>query len=155
MRLPRIPGVRLVLEPARHIEFSGAVADHALRRILRALNRAGQEFTFYDPLYPSPPDPHDPGSYFKYSPSARRKWRDVLGFGRPIWRMTLGNHGWSGGIYEIEERTICRQLQHLIARGLLKSIDLDRVYFSSHYAPEDRASNRRENAAILRAHSGN
>jgi hypothetical protein len=126
-RINSINGLRLVDAEIRRIEFPGPVSDPTLRELLQVLKDNDAEFALYDERYPSA---SDPGAYFSYSPT-----------GAPVgkWRMTFGNHGWSGGIYEIDDNTICCQLMGLVARGLLKSIELDRVCFFSHY-PLERAS---------------
>jgi hypothetical protein len=69
--------------------------------------------------------------------------------------MTFGNHGWSGGIYEIDDRTICCQLKDLVTNKLIQHIKLDRVYFFSHYQLESASENRAMNNQLLAIHGGN
>jgi hypothetical protein len=64
--------------------------------------------------------------------------------------MTLGNHGWTGGIYEIEDATIRRQLKDLSARKLLSSIEVGEVYFFSRKPLESDSSSRSMNKKLLR-----
>jgi hypothetical protein len=60
------------------------------------------EFAFFDATYaPS----SDSGAYFSYSPS------------NSVWRMTFGNHGWSGGIYEIETTAVAINSHTCIQRA--------------------------------------
>ena len=95
--------------PGREIVFDEGLSEKTFFRFLATMMEGGLEFTFYDPLYPSP---SDPGAYLSYRPN------------NGTWKMTLGNHGWSGGIYEIEPSTICRQLKNLHDKGLLKGLGL-------------------------------
>lgn len=56
------------------------------------------KFDVFDAQYPQI---SDEGAYFSYS------------FDK-VWKMTLGNHGWSGGIYIIDKKVIINQLTNLI-----------------------------------------
>lgn len=56
------------------------------------------KFDVFDAQYPQI---SDEGAYFSYS------------FDK-VWKMTLGNHGWSGGIYIIDKEVIINQLKNLI-----------------------------------------
>lgn len=56
------------------------------------------KFDLFDKKYPQI---SDEGAYFSYS------------FDK-VWKMTLGNHGWSGGIYTIDKKVIINQLTDLI-----------------------------------------
>ena len=104
------------------------------------MEKSGQEFALYDESYPSP---SDPGAYFSYSPNSAQG----------VWRMTLGNHGWSGGIYEIEERTICCQLKNLISKRRIDSIQIDKVCFFSHYQLEGSSSSSKMNTTLMAIHA--
>ncbi len=117
-------------------------SEHRLQRfdeVVTVFGQCGVEFAIHDRCFPSP---SDPGAYFAYSPSGGR------------WRMTLGNHGWSGGVYDIPASTIVVQLHSLFAKGLLRAIDLDRVGFFKHYSPETAEKNQAmvERLQALHAH---
>jgi len=56
------------------------------------------KFDLFDLQYPQI---SDEGAYFSYT------------FDK-VWKMTLGNHGWSGGIYTIDKNVIINQLTNLI-----------------------------------------
>jgi len=132
-----VPGMEVSTGPTgRRIIFTGELPEFsAALEEMMALN---VEFAFYDPMYPSP---SDPGAYFSYSPS------------RGAWRMTLGNHGWSGGIYTIAHATIGTQLRSLYSRKLLKALDLDNVHFSAHYAPESPTKSEEMNVRLQKLHA--
>ena len=68
--------------------------------------------------------------------------------------MTFGNHGWSGGIYEIDDMTICRQLMDLVTLGLLQSIEIDGVVFFSHYQLKSAEQSTAMNEKLLAIHGG-
>jgi hypothetical protein len=122
-------GRRVVL--AHDMQFSAIVS------LLHSLMVGGMEFAFYDPKYPSP---SDPGAYFSYSPM------------NGMWRMTLGNHGWSGGIYEIDAPVVANQLWALYSTGLLSALELAGVHFFSHYQPESRSENEAMNMKLRGLH---
>jgi hypothetical protein len=131
-----MPGVEITVGPCGY-EIVLPVAPAAIAALLQAMLESNTEFRFFDPLYPSM---SDPGAYVSYSP------------GKGAWRMTMGNHGWSGGIYEIQAQVVCNQLHSLRARGLLKTIDLEQVYFGSHDAPESLSTNEEMNRRLLEIH---
>ncbi len=106
--------------------------------LLTALMRERIEFSLHDPLYPSP---SDPGAYMSYSPQEAR------------WLMTLGNHGWSGGIYHVRPATLLRQICNLHALGRLPSLGLDRVGFLGHYRHESAEANDEMNRRLLELHA--
>ncbi|MGP0019871.1 MAG: hypothetical protein ACLPHP_14975 [Candidatus Sulfotelmatobacter sp.] len=122
----------------RQIVFKDEMQPAEFAVLVESLMNDGVEFAFYDVRYPSP---SDPGAYFKYSPM------------NGVWRMTLGNHGWSGGIYEIESEVLINQLQNLHKAGVLKSLDIEKVYFSSHYQPESAEKNDAMNTLLRKIHT--
>jgi hypothetical protein len=133
-----ITGVRLSNgSSGRELLFGPEAGEQGIVEALTALMNDGLDFSVYDALYPSP---SDPGAYFSYRPE------------RGVWRMTLGNHGWSGGIYEIEAAVVAQQLAHLHRLGLLESLGLDRVCFFSHYAPLSVPEHRQMNQRMREIH---
>lgn len=138
----QIEGMRLIETQKKQVELAESVSMKSVQALLTHLKKGGRAFAFYDPCYPSP---SDPGAYLSYSPA---------GASPGTWRMTLGNHGWSGGIYEVNELTVCAQVKNLASRGLLDRIDLDNVGFFSHYAPEDSAKNQTMNQKLASLHAG-
>ncbi len=140
-RVNAIDGCRYVRGRPRRIDLPDALPDSTLDALLEVLRECGEDFGFHDERYPSP---SDPGADFSYSPSETE--------GK--WRMTLGNHGWTGGIYEIDGGTIRRQVKDLVARKLLRSIEVGDVCFFSHKPAESAASSRAMNKKLLRIHPG-
>jgi len=66
--------------------------------------------------------------------------------------MTLGNHGWTGGIYEIDAPVVTNQLWALYSTGLLSALELESVHFFSHYQPESRSENEAMNMKLRGLH---
>lgn len=121
----------------RAVPLGENINEDVIKYLLEEMKMSGIEFCFYDPEFPSP---SDPGAYFSYSPSSG------------LWRMTLGNHGWSGGIYIIGDQALLTQLQNLHFLGLLKLLELEGVCFFSHYASETDIKNKEMNDLILQIH---
>jgi len=121
----------------REVIFDEGLSEKTFSLFLAAMMKGGLEFGLYDALYPSL---SDPGAYLSYRPS------------NGTWKMTLGNHGWSGGIYDIEPSTICSQLKNLHDKGLLKGLGLDGVCFFSHYALESQEKSRAMNERLRQIH---
>ena len=122
----------------RCLVFDEGLTEDAFTSFLNTMMREGMEFSLYDPQYPSP---SDPGAYLSYSPQ------------NGAWLMTLGNHGWSGGIYNIETTIISRQLFSLYATGRLTPLGLDRVCFFKHYKPESVEKNEQMNWRLQEIHA--
>ena len=134
-----IPGTRIQNDQhGRCLIFDKGLNEEAFASLLNAMMREGMEFSLYDPKYPSP---SDPGAYLSYSPQ------------NGAWLMTLGNHGWSGGIYNIEGTTISRQLYNLYATDHLTPLGLDRVCFFKHYQPESIEKNEQMNRRLQEIHA--
>lgn len=133
-----IPGAEIVVGPrGRQIIFQKDLSLDAFASLLSSMMENGTEFAFFDTDYPSP---SDPGAYFNYSPRGGE------------WRMSLGNHGWSGGIYVIETEVVCRQLQKLNSKGALEALTIDGVLFARHYKPETPLQNQEMNARLKEIH---
>jgi hypothetical protein len=134
-----IPGVQERNgQHGRTVVFGEHLGLETFVSFLEAMERDGLEFSLFDPKYPSP---SDPGAYLSYSPQ------------HGTWRMTLGNHGWSGGIYAVERSTIARQLYDLYTKGLLEALQLERVHFFSHYKPESDERNAKINELLKAIHT--
>lgn len=128
----------------RYIKVTEGFEIHNTAALLKCLRSNKIEFEFYDELYPSPTDP---GAYLSYSLEG------------PIpndqWNMTLGNHGWTGGIYQILDTTIITQLSDLINENKLKEIQISNVGFFSHYSLKDEKISREEDEYIRKIHTEN
>lgn len=133
-----LEGVNYYVGPSgREVVFAEGLSEKTFSHFLAAMMKGGLEFSLYDALYPSP---SDPGAYLSYRPIGG------------TWKMTLGNHGWSGGIYDIEPAAICRQLKNLHDKGLLTGLRLEGVCFFSHYALESQEKSRAMNERLYQIH---
>lgn len=131
----------LTLREHGRIVFGERFRADELGGLLTAIRRHSGEFSVHDPLYPSV---SDPGAYFSYSTSGALDG---------CWSMTLGNHGWTGGIYQIRDDVIIAQLDDLLALGMLDSLGIDHVHFLSGRPPQPAGANDEQNRFILAIHS--
>jgi hypothetical protein len=69
------------------------------------------------------------------------------------WSMTLGNHGWTGGIYQIRKTTVNQQVYNLFMRKKLKEVGITDVAFFSHYNRESPERSRIKDQEILQMHT--
>lgn len=125
------------------IEIKKETTFENIVELLRILKRNNIAFSFYDSYYPSP---SDPGAYLDYSQEKNET--------ESAWSMTLGNHGWSGGVYTITEKVIARQIYNLLENNQIDSIRIDNVKIFSHYDKKNSDYNKNENALIYGIHSG-
>lgn len=141
--LENIQGLTLVEKLGiRYVKFLKLITHESLEQLLYILKTNNLSFHFYDVFYPSM---SDPGAYLSYSQEKNET--------KNCWSMTLGNHGWSGGIYHINESTIIIQLGNLVNRKVLNEIKIDNVAFFSHYNIVGSQLNDTENNKILEIHS--
>lgn len=110
--------------------------------LLKLLRTYKISFALYDSYYPSP---SDPGAYISYS--------QELNETQNAWSMTLGNHGWSGGIYTINENNIALQIHNLTRNNQIDSIGIENVKIASHYKKENKDKNRNKNALLYGIHT--
>ena len=125
------------------VEISNEATIASIAELLRVLRKYNIAFAFYDSYYPSP---SDPGAYLDYS-QEKNETEDS-------WSMTLGNHGWTGGIYTITENNIVRQIHNLIKNKQIDSVRIDNVKIFSHYDKQNSDYNKNQNALIFGIHSG-
>lgn len=136
--VPAIPGMHECDgQCGRTVVFDENLHLATFVSFVNAMQSDGRGFELFDPKYPSP---SDPGAYLSYFPA------------NGTWRMTLGNHGWSGGIYVVEFSVIVRQLYDLYKIGLLEPLQVDKVHFCSHYRPESAERNAKENELLISIH---
>lgn len=102
------------------------------------------EITFHDTIYPTLTDP---GAYFSYSTKGSEN--------NSFWSMTYGNHGWSGGIYNIKKRTVAKQISNLIQTKSINKIQITNVTFFSSYEIKDEESSIKKDFEIFEMHSKN
>ena len=89
--------------------------------------------------------PTDPGAYIDYS--------HEKGDHTETWSMTLGNHGWSGGIYSIKEDVVAKQIYNLIKQKQIDSIRIDNGKIFSHYGKKTDELNEIQNDLLSKIHT--
>ena len=114
----------------------------AVKALVQLLRENKVAFTIYDSLYPSPTDP---GAYIDYS--------HEKGDNTDTWSMTLGNHGWTGGIYSIKENVIANQIYNLIKHKQIDSIRIDNVKIYAHYGKKTGELNEKQNDLLSKIHT--
>jgi hypothetical protein len=124
------------------IVFNEDTSLKQIQGLLEWLWKLKFEFTFHDTIYPTI---SDPGAYFSYSTKKS--------IGKDHWSMTLGNHGWTGGIYQIRKTTVNQQVYNLFMRKKLKEVGITDVAFFSHYNRESPERSRIKDQEILQMHT--
>ncbi|MDP5148343.1 hypothetical protein ORI98_18070, partial [Shewanella sp. ULN5] len=138
-KISHIPSVKVTINnSAEEVSLLGGITESDIYELLSTLKVNNVEMAFYDPCYPSP---SDPGAYFNYSSKTGS------------WKMTLGNHGWSGGIYQINDVVLKAQLLSLTSKSKLSNLKLSNKCFGSQYAPESNEKNIKINKLLLELHS--
>lgn len=139
----QINGLKVIEKfDCQYVQLSTNLIAQDLEKLIQLLRKHKIDFSVYDFLYPSV---SDPGAYISYS--------QLHNDSEKHWNMTLGNHGWSGGIYQIKESIILKQLENLIQKKLLQEIQTERVVFFSKYKIEETNRNEIVNKRILEIHT--
>lgn len=142
LKIASIPGISLnEKSDVRCIHFSPDTTLDNIKSLLQILRENRIEFAVYDALYPSP---SDPGAYLSYS--------QIKSTPPNYWSMTLGNHGWTGGIYAVEEEIVACQLENLLKKGFFEELQLDSVGFFLHYDLETSDHNKEMNDLLCKIH---
>lgn len=94
------------------------------------------KFDLFDRKYPQI---SDEGAYFSYS------------FDK-VWKMTLGNHGWSGGIYTIDKTVIVNQLTSLIMLENKIELEIQNANFFRHFTEKSNSENFEMNKKLEEIH---
>jgi hypothetical protein len=140
--IEQINGLKIIEKrEKKHIVFVEKIAIENIEKLLNIFAKYKQSFHFYDALYPSP---SDPGAYMSYEKVATENATQ--------WRMSLGNHGWSGGIYLIDNQVFTAQLSNLLTKQLLQEISIETAGWASQKAIVDRDENDKMNKRILEMH---
>jgi hypothetical protein len=95
------------------------------------------KFDLFDLQYPQI---SDEGAYFSYS------------FDK-VWKMTLGNHGWSGGIYSIDKNVIINQLTNLIMLENRIELRIRNVNFFKQFTEKSESENLEMNKRLKDIHN--
>ncbi|KFC22694.1 hypothetical protein [Epilithonimonas lactis] len=94
------------------------------------------KFDVFDAQYPQI---SDEGAYFSYS------------FDK-VWKMTLGNHGWSGGIYIIDKEVIINQLTNLTILENKIELKIRNVNFFKQFTEKSDSENFEMNGRLKEIH---
>jgi hypothetical protein len=127
---------------SRVIEIIKSASLEKIISLLEILRKYKVAFSLHDAYYPSM---SDPGAYINYSQEQNETENS--------WSMTLGNHGWSGGIYTISESNIALQIKNLVSSENINSIRLDNAKIFSHYDKQNLDKNLNQNALLYSLHS--
>ena len=95
------------------------------------------KFDLFDLQYPQI---SDEGAYFSYT------------FDK-VWKMTLGNHGWSGGIYTIDKNVIINQLTNLIMLENRIELRIRNVNFFKQFTEKSESENLEMNKRLKDIHN--
>ncbi|WP_147445581.1 hypothetical protein [Corallococcus aberystwythensis] len=111
-------GIQFGFSEMLSIESGRYAVDPALTqenwgRLLSRLSVEGLSLSIYDSEYPSPSDPGAYITFFQRNPP------------EPQWRMTLGNHGWSGGSYVIPLDTLTHYLASAVVDGTIQEFEIE------------------------------
>ena len=124
------------------IVFKDSVTYKNLNELIKILSINNIAFAFHDSLYPTI---SDPGAYLDYSQEKNNN--------KGYWSMTLGNHGWTGGIYSISNEIVAGQLYSLISKRLLSSIKIEGAKIFSHYNKKKTVENEEMVSRIEKVHN--
>ena len=138
--ISRIAGFGVVeIDGRTKITVDSRISTQSIRSLLKTLHERKSEFSFYDALYPD-----KDGSYFAYSQEKNA--------GPDIWGMTLGNHGWSDGIYTIREENIVLHIENLARKDSPLYIETEKVAFFAHYKHKSDEDNKAMNERLVSTH---
>lgn len=112
-----------------------------IKDLLNVLKSEKYQIAFHDNVHPTV---SDPGAYFSYS--SEKSIDDNH------WSMTYGNHGWSGGIYQIRDFILARQIISLIKKEELTRIQISDVIFFSHYDLKSEDDSKKKGSEIDEMH---
>ncbi|GAB5523199.1 MAG: hypothetical protein Roseis2KO_10710 [Roseivirga sp.] len=136
------PHLKLIKEDGViFLGIDNEIGTDEVSELLKTLHQEKLEITFHDTVHPTL---SDPGSYFSYSTN---KSKD-----QGHWSMTYGNHGWSGGIYQIRGFTLAKQIVNLIKKEKLDRIQISNVTFFSHFGVKSDEESKAKDAEIQEMH---
>lgn len=132
---------RIIDSNIEYIYIDKLVGTNHIMELLNVLNIEKIQIAFYDNVHPTI---SDPGAYFSYS---SLKSKDDF-----HWSMTYGNHGWSGGIYQIRDFVLASQIISLIKKEELTRVQISDVVFFSHYDVKAIAESKKKESEIKDMH---
>lgn len=124
-----------------YVYIDKLVGTDVIKTLLNILKSEKYQITFHDNVHPAI---SDPGAYFSYT--SEKTIDDSH------WSMTYGNHGWSGGIYQIRDFILARQIISLIKKEELTRIQISDVIFFSHYELKSEDESIKKGAEITDMH---
>lgn len=140
--IEKINGLKVIEKSeCQYVQFSTDLTYQDLESLIHFLRKHKIAFSFYDFLYPSISD----GTYLIYS--------QLNNDSEKHWNMTLDNHGWFGGVFQIEESIILKQLENLIKKNLIQDIQIERVVSFLHFKNAETNRNQFVNDRILEIHT--
>ena len=134
LKLTRENGIEYVMIDKR-------VGTDDINELLKLLKTENYQISFHDNVHPTL---SDPGAYFSYSTEKSADDKH--------WSMTYGNHGWSGGIYQIRDFILAKQIISLIKKEELTRIQISDVVFLSHYDLKPEEDSKKKGAEIQEMH---
>ena len=114
---------------------------HEINSLLEIIRNEGMEIAFHDTIHPTI---SDPGAYFSYS--------TIKATNSNVWSMTYGNHGWSGGIYQIKNETISKQIYNLIQNNKIDKIKITGVVFFNKMEVKSEIESNKKDLEISTMH---
>lgn len=124
-----------------YISIDKLVRTDDINELLKLLRTEKIQISFHDNVHPTI---SDPGAYFSYSTEKSNDDKH--------WSMTYGNHGWSGGIYQIRDFVLAKQIISLIKKEELTRIQISGVVFFSHYDLKSEDDNKKKDSEIQEMH---
>ncbi len=124
-----------------YVYIDKLVGTDDIKDLLNVLKSEKYQIAFHDNVHPTV---SDPGAYFSYS--SEKSIDDNH------WSMTYGNHGWSGGIYQIRDFILARQIISLIKKEELTRIQISDVIFFSHYDLKSEDDSKMKGSEIDEMH---
>jgi len=136
------PHIKMVKDNGiEYLSIDKNVGTDEISQLLTLLRDEKLEITFHDSVHPTI---SDPGAYFSYS--------TVKSVDDNHWSMTYGNHGWSGGIYQIRDFILANQITSLIKKEELSRIQISDVVFFSDYEVKSEDESKKKGSEIQEMH---
>jgi hypothetical protein len=137
-RLKSLSGLR-ELGPLRY-GFELPLELPVFQQLLEILTQERTGFSLFDKKYPSGSDPGAYMSIFFVNP------------GDNNWRLSLGNHGWSGGNYVLTSETVRSYLAAAVSSGVVTEIKIENKG-ARHYKDESTEVSSKMAAKLIALHS--
>jgi len=125
----------------KYVNIDKFVKTDEINELLEILRTENYQIAFHDNVHPTL---SDPGAYFAYSSEKSADSKH--------WSMTYGNHGWSGGIYQIRDFILAKQIISLIKKEESHRIQISDVAFFSHYDVKLENESKKKGAEIQAMH---